>query len=142
MKLVLRSTASSNATWFDRLFARLTRWRLCSQWCHGAIVIGDTLYQSNAKNGLHATTDFEPAKWTLIDLGPDGDKGALNKFAHFVDAPYDWLGVLGFVIPWLPGQRWRMYCFEWCALAMGAPRARWQTPERLLAHIVDKGERT
>ena len=33
-------------------------------------------------------------------------------------------------------KRHALYCFEWCALALGAPPARWMTPEKLLAHVV------
>jgi hypothetical protein len=136
MKLALRATASSSATWLDRLFACLTRWRLCSQWCHGAIVIGDCMYQANAQNGLHVTTDFDPARWTLIDLGPQRDELARRVFQARDGTGYDWLGVLGFALPWVRGQRRKMYCFEWCAMAMGVSPHRWMTPERLLTHAL------
>ena len=50
------------------------------------------------------------------------------------------------VLKWLallPG-RWsdskRLYCFEWCALAMGLPMAGRITPELLLADYAMKGE--
>ena len=138
MKLALRSTPATPTRWL-RFCAWVTRARLCSQWCHGAIVIGETLYQSNTAHGLHGTTDWTPAHWTLIDLGPERDKRALAIFEAREGAPYDWLGVLGFALP-VRGERGKLYCFEWCALALGAPRARWQTPERLLAHILTGGE--
>ncbi|MDR0275940.1 MAG: hypothetical protein LBI48_11505 [Burkholderiaceae bacterium] len=141
MKLALRAAASSSGSWLDRLFAAVTRWRLCSQWCHAGIVVGDLLIQANAQRGLHGTWDWEPLKWRLIDLGPGRDRLALALFDAHMGAAYDWPGVLGFVLPWVRGKRRKLYCFEWCALALGAPPARWQTPERLLAHIVTQGAR-
>ena len=134
MKLALRSTASTPTRWL-RFCAWVTRVRLCSQWCHGAIVMDGVLYQSNTRHGLHSTTDWNPENWTLIDLGACRDQKAMALFQAREGAPYDWLGVLGFALP-VRGDRHKMYCFEWCALAMGAKPARWQTPERLLSHIL------
>jgi len=137
--LALRSTPAQNTRWL-RFCAWVIRIRLCSQWCHAGVVINGVLYQSNATRGLHATEDWNPENWTLIDLGPARDEQALALFDVHEDAPYDWLGVLGFALP-VRGERRAMYCFEWCAVALGAPRARWQTPERLLTHIVTLGMR-
>jgi len=139
MKLALRSTAATN-NWWLRFCAWLTRARLCSQWCHGAIVIDGLLYQANTARGLHCTADWNPAHWTLIDIGKCHEKRALAIFEARDGAPYDWLGVLGFALP-VRGDRRALYCFEWCAIAIGAPPARWQTPERLLSYILMKEKR-
>lgn len=134
MQLALRSTAADGATPAQRAFAALTRWRLCSQWCHGAIVLGGTLYQANATHGLHAAPSFSPDKWQLIELGQQHDAQALALFKVLDGAAYDVLGVLGFGLPGVRGSDQRLYCFEWCAMAMQMPAARWMTPERLLHH--------
>jgi len=140
MKIALRSTASSSATRWQRLQSALIGWRMCSAFCHGAIVVGDMLIQANSAKGLHATMNWEPAKWALIDVGAARDAQALALFDANVGAPYDWLGVLGFVLPWVRGKKNSLYCFEWCAFALGVPPARWMTPERLLAHIATHGK--
>ncbi len=131
MKLALRATPPTDGTWYERAFAALTRWRLCSQWVHGGIVIDDTLYQANARHGLHATTDWTPERWLLLELGDAREAEARQLFAQHAGAGYDYLGVLGFALP-VRGRDDRLYCFEWCALAMGLEPARWMTPERLL----------
>lgn len=136
MQLALRATPADGATLAQRAFAALTRWRLCSQWCHGGIVIGGTLYQANAAHGLHAAPSFSPEKWTLIELGDQHDARALELFMCRKGAGYDYLGVLGFGLPGIEGSDERLYCFEWCAMAMQIPAARWMTPERLLACAV------
>ena len=44
-----------------------------------------------------------------------------------------WLALLlAFVLPWRVSDRKRLYCFEWCALAMGLQVAGRITPELLL----------
>lgn len=136
MKLALRATAATDANLAERAFASLTRWRLASQWCHGGIVIGDRLYQVNARHGLHQS-DYTPDRWWLLDLGGEHDERALRLFAELDGAGYDYLGVLGFGLPWVRGDDERLYCFEWCAMAMGVPHHRWMTPERLIAHITE-----
>jgi hypothetical protein len=136
MKLALKTTAGSSATRWQRLQSALIGWRMCSAYCHGAIVIGDLLLHATPQGGLHATMDWDPAKWVLIDVGGERDAQALALFDARIGAPYNWLGVLGFVLPWVPGSKNSLYCFAWCALALGVPSARWITPERLLAHIV------
>lgn len=108
----------------------MTRWRLCSLWCHGGIVIGDRMYQANAKYGLH-DCDFTPERWDLFDLGDERDAAALALFNELEGNKYDYFGVLGFGLP-IQGDDDRLYCFEWCALAMGVEHQRWMTPEKLL----------
>ena len=130
MKLALRRTAAENATWAQRQFAALTRWRLCSVYCHAGIVIGDRLYQVNAAHGLHES-DYTPERWDLFDLGDERDAAALALFSELEGDKYDYLGVLGFGLP-VRGDADRLYCFEWCALAMGVEPQRWMTPEKLL----------
>jgi len=141
MKLALKTTASSNATRWQRLQSALIGWRMCSEFCHGGIVVGDLLLHATSNDGLHATADWNQSKWTLIDVGSTRDAQALALFDANVGAPYDWLGVLGFVLPWVRSNSRALYCYEWCALALGVPPARWMTPERLLTHVV-KGSLT
>lgn len=131
MKLALRGSPPTDGTWYERAFSALTRWRLCSRWVHGGIVIDGVLYQANGRHGLHSTTDWTPERWDLIELGDARDADARALFERLKGAGYDYLGVLGFALP-VAGDDDRLYCFEWCALAMGIDAHRWMTPERLL----------
>lgn len=131
MMLALRRTAADSATWWQRIFAWATRVRLVSDYCHGGIVIDGLLYQVNAASGLHVT-GYDPEKWDLYDA-PGNDADALLLYRLWQHARYDYIGLLAFVTPWKLGQASRLYCFEWCALAMGLPITARITPERLLA---------
>lgn len=137
MRLALKRTPASDATRLERWFAALTRWRLVSRYSHGGIVINGCLYHSSARRG---GLDWEPfdmsnasTGWDFVDLGHERDAAALALFGRMRGTPYDYIGLLGFVLPWNFNDHRRMYCFEWCALAMGLPITARITPERLLA---------
>lgn len=129
MLLALRKTPAS-----DRLLDRMANWvikaRLVSDYGHAGIVIGDRLYHATSRGGLHVTT-FTPANWELIDVGGD-DGRALELFGEYVGAEYDWFSLLAFVGLRIRDSE-RMYCFEWCWLAMtGEHPKRRVTVENLL----------
>lgn len=135
MKLALRKTAPTNATWLQRLACWAIKARLVSQYCHGGIVINGELFHATAAHGLHSLPagQWSPDNWDLIELGDaHWHHSALKLFAHYQGARYDWVSLLAFV-----GLRVRdhdrMYCFEWCWLAMtGQVATERVTPEMLL----------
>ena len=134
MKLALKRTPASNATLLQRIFAALTRWRLVSQYSHGGIVVNGYLIHATTRHGL-TIERFNPAHagWDLFELGTDRDDEVELLFDALGAVKYDWLSLLAFVLPWRVSDRKRLYCFEWCALAMGLPVAGRITPELLLA---------
>jgi hypothetical protein len=135
MKLALKH-APPRGFW-KRAFHRLTAARLVTRYPHAGIVIGSELLHSNLSNGLHREP-FEPTGWDLFDLG-DADDLTLLRFRDFEGTPYDVFGLLAFVLPWNVSDSSRMYCYEWCWLAITGvqPRGR-VTPEDLLALIAQK----
>ena len=130
MKLALRKSHPQNAKWQYRAFATLTKWRLVSDYSHGGIVIGNKIYHTNAQNGLHES-EFNPDRWDLFDIEGD-EEDTLALFEMLKGMPYDYLGLLAFVSPFVPGSDSRMYCFEWCALVMGMELGGRVTAEMLL----------
>lgn len=133
--LALRKTPPTDATPWQRCFAALTRWRLLSQYSHGGIVIGSRMYHVTAAGGLHRSS-YDPTLWDTFDIGGD-DAAALDLFHRLRGAKYDYIGLLGFVLPWNFNDHQRMYCFEWCALCLGIPIDDRITPERLLAEALN-----
>ena len=140
MMLAYRATAASDATRAQRLFASVTRYRLCSAYCHGGVVVGQRLYHANLAHGLH-DTDWTPAHWDLIDVGTQRDADVLALYAELKGTPYDTLGVLGFGLPGVREDGGRLYCFEWQALALGRPPRRWETAESTLVTALRQGGR-
>ena len=133
MKLALRKQPAQDASWWQRIFASLTKFRLVSDYQHGGIVIGDLLYHITSDKGLHVST-FHPERWDLFEV-PGDEMKALNTFKNMKGTQYDFIGLLAFITPWNVNSKTKMYCFEWCAHILGMGTKTRITPERLLAHL-------
>lgn len=136
MHLALKRTPASDATRAQRLFAALTRWRLVSRYSHGGIVLDGWLYHSALQHGGLSRERFDMATasdgWDFVDIGPERDRDMLRLFRDCWGTPYDLFGLLAFVLPGHYDDPRSLYCFEWCALAMGIPLRQRMTPELLL----------
>ncbi len=137
MKLALRKGPPYNATIWQRIACWVIKARLVSQYCHGGIVIDGNLYHATSSHGLHVLKDGEwtPENWDLIDIDTDKEL-ALHMWLRWAGAKYDWFSLLAFV-GLTARDSSRMYCFEWCWLAITgeAPTFR-VTPELLAMHAL------
>ena len=70
--------------------------------------------------------------WDFVDIGPERDRDMLRLFRDYRGTPYDLIGLLAFVLPGHYDDPRSLYCFEWCALAMGIPLRHRMTPDLLL----------
>lgn len=135
MKLALKHAPPTG--FWKRAFHAITAARLVTRYPHGGIVIGDQLLHSNLANGLHSEL-FQPEGWDVFDLG-DADELAQARFREFEGTRYDWFSLLSFGLPWRVRDRSRLYCYEWCWLAItGVNPRRRVTPEDLLALVALK----
>lgn len=129
MQLALKTKPDSGL--FQRLFYWLTKWRLLTEYPHAGMVYEGLLLHTNLANGLHAVK-FNPEGWVTVEVPDLQDVRGLFEFHR--DTPYDWFSLLGFVVPWQVRDGDRMYCYEWCWLAMtGEVHPGRVTPEMLLA---------
>lgn len=133
MKLALRKTNSP--TMFGRLFNALTRWRLHTDYPHAGIVIDGSLYHTTYTRGLHRVP-FTPDGWDVFDVDVD-PSFVRSVFNARKGAAYDAISLLAFILPWRVRDSRRLYCYEWCWLALTGqnPSGR-VTPEKLLALIL------
>jgi len=135
MKLALRKTPASNAPWNAKLASWAIKVRLVSQYSHGGLVIGDTLYHSTT-HGLHCEP-YSPEHWELFDLGDSLDESTLAEFKRRDGTGYDWFSLLAFVLPGKISDKRRLYCFEWCWLGMTGISPTYRvTPEMLLRQAI------
>ncbi len=129
MQLALKTKSDPGLP--QRLFYWATKWRLMTDFPHAGIVHEGILMHTNLAKGLHAET-FNPEGWVVMDIPTSHDVG--TAFSMCRGTPYDWFSLLAFVLPWRVRDSARMYCYEWCWLAMTGetPTGR-VTPEMLLA---------
>lgn len=139
MKLVLRTRPAKDATLFAKIADSLIKLRLVSNYCHGGVVVGDTVLHSTTK-GLHSI-EFDPSEWESIDLGEKLDSIVLQRYAKWKGAKYDWFSLLAFVLPGRISDARRLYCFEWCWLALTGITPTYRvTPEMLLRVAIEQRE--
>ena len=137
MYLALKKTHASDATPLQKLISNLIKWRLCSIYSHAGIVIDDTLYHSSYINlGLRCEKFImeESYGWDFFYLGDQDDEKVLETFKSFEGTPYDLIGLLTFILPFKADVK-KLYCFEWCGLALGLNIVNRVTPEDLLVRI-------
>lgn len=131
--LALKYAAPSGL--LPRAFHALTRARLVTQYPHAGIVRDGILLHSNLARGLHSEP-FDSTGWHLFALPADVADQIDTRFVLHWGTPYDWFSLLAFLLPWRVRDRRRMYCFEWCYLAMTGHRANDRiTPELLLTRL-------
>ena len=135
MYLALKRTPPSDANKIKKSAASLTKWRLCSEYSHGGIVIGDYLYHATVHSGfIRQKFNITQASegWDLWDLGQANDEAFLKFFKENEGVPYDWFGLLVFVVDTGKADIKRLYCFEVCAVALQIDIRGRVTPEMLL----------
>lgn len=119
MQLALKKTPQADATLIQRLSSWAIKAQLVSKYSHGGIVINGAMYHSTSARGLHrlAPGEWTPESWDIFDV--EGfDEVALALFDKHQGAAYDWLSLLAFVRIRGARDASKMYCFEWCWLAM------------------------
>ena len=124
--LALRRTDSPGLA---GLFSMYTRWRLHTRYPHAGIAVGDLMYHSTMRDGLHVSF-YEPKEWDLIPIRTPAE----YVTSHFKETSYDWFSLLSFILPFRARKRDWLYCYEWCWLCMtGQNPATKVTPEMLIA---------
>lgn len=133
MQLALKSSDAIGANLLHKASSAIIKARLVSMYSHAGVAINGNLYHVTSERGLHCLTvgQWNPERWDIFDTACNDDF-ALQKFEELKGAKYDWLGLLAFV-----GARFysfeKLYCFEWCWVAMGQPNTKLRiTPELLL----------
>lgn len=97
MKVAMRRTAQSDATFIEKLAVKTIKARLATVWPHAGIVIGDNFYHASGRHNLEKTT-LTPARWDIIDIGDEFDEYALWLFNDLISkgSKYDWIELLDF----------------------------------------------
>jgi hypothetical protein len=102
---------------FDKLVRTFTK----SDYSHVELRFSDGMcFSSSPRDGgtRFKKIDIDDKNWHIIDLynvSKDTENKIRNLANEMVNKKYDWLGVLGFVIPLFPSDENRWYCSEICA---------------------------
>lgn len=103
------------------IYSRLVRLIDRGPYSHCELVFSDGLSASASwmDGGVRfKRIDYDPAHWDVIDLPPALEPYARDWFEFNEGAPYDLLGNLRFVLPWLPDSSRGWFCSEAMAAAL------------------------
>lgn len=118
---------------------RLWTW---SKWSHAELVIGGVCYSSSTRDGgvRGKHIDLTSGRWDVveIDLSPEQVDGALLWFFKHDGDPYDWAGVVRYVLPFLPHGLREWVCFEAIGAALGFAGAQKLTANDLYKWAADR----
>ena len=96
-----------------------------ASWTHGPyshveIVVDGCMYSSSGRDGgvRRKPHSLNPASWDYIAVQVEDDAiKKLDKFFEMtLECKYDWMGILGFVLPVHDSEK-RYFCSEWCSKA-------------------------
>lgn len=113
----------ATGTLFDKLIRLVTR----SRYSHVEAVFdyrsngNGSCWSSSARDGgiRHKAMWLDPEKWDLVDIGTSGEGAALLWFSLHEGQGYDWLGVMRYVLPFVPQSERKWFCNEAVDAALG-----------------------
>lgn len=93
-------------------------WTL-SRYSHCELVIDGWAYSSSSRDGgvRKKKIDFNSGHWDLVPLPYLDAEYVLNFYEKTRNHKYDYLGLFGFVLPFIPHSTGRWFCSEWCGKA-------------------------
>lgn len=138
--LALRATPPDGANFGKRAFARSTKERLVSDYCHGAVAVTDddgraTLLQSNFAHGVHSVSPdgWQPEKWVLFETDRTPAR-VLDRFAQVEGESYDLLELAMYFGIYVDDSH-KLICFGLDDYLLETDIAGRKTPERLLSAL-------
>jgi hypothetical protein len=139
MKIAFQHTQQPGL--IHRLTFGYIKWRLKTQYPHAGVVVGNKVFHTTLKDGLHQS-EFDPEYWTTFNVTGVSDVQALAAWHRWKYTPYDWFSLLGFELPVVARDRKSLYCYEWVWLVLtGENPTTKVTPESILVLLLkDKNE--
>jgi len=104
----------SKITWIDKLIA----WWTKGNYSHVELIIDGYMYSSSpVDNGVRKKKHIVNInKWEYININANTDN-ILEFFNQTKNNKYDWLGILGFILPFKDRTN-KWFCSEWVSNAL------------------------
>lgn len=119
---------------------KLVQWWTNSPYSHCEIVVDEISYSSSPRDGGVRPRGiiFNPEHWDFLTLTQADAQSIVAWFQAHRGAKYDWLGLLGFVLPHPINSPDRWFCSEACAAALGLALPWTLTPQDLYFLLSEK----
>lgn len=105
-----------------RLMDSLIRWWTGGKYSHCELLFADGhMFSSDAwTGGVRWNTNYDLSNWDLVEIPcTSAQERTLKAWcADLAGKKYDWLGVLWFVLPFVPESPDKWFCSELCAAGL------------------------
>lgn len=110
-----KGLSAPNRNWTDWLICKWTR----GKYSHVEIIVDDYMYSSSPreKGVRRKKHTFDNNSWDYIDIEYLNESDILKFFLMTENSKYDWLGILGFILPFKDRTN-KWFCSEWVSNAM------------------------
>ena len=111
-------------------------------WCASASATDLLPEWSPRRAGRHGGVRFkridvrDASKWLLVDVPWADARAAALWFREHQGALYDWQGIIGFLVWFVPDKAQRWTCHEACAAALGHPSPSRTDPAALCETLI------
>lgn len=95
--------------------------RTMGKYSHTELLIDGNCYSSSARDGgvRSKKIDLRSGKWDVVEVNGDEQKALAFMIEHLGN-PYDWWGIVRFIVPFVPQKDGQYFCFEIVAAALKA----------------------
>lgn len=121
----------------EKISNKLISWWTNSKYSHVELIVDGFWYSVTSKEPLLKTNKIiiDEENWKYIDVEIDIELFE-SLYKKHKDAKYDWLGIFfSQVIPINRENPNRLFCSEWCALALGLESPNSYSPGHLYSTI-------
>lgn len=109
-----------------------------SKYSHAELVIDGVCWSSSVRDGgvRQKQIDLDSGHWDVYEVLDVFDEAqALEWFKAHEGNPYDWMGIVRFVLPFVKQRPDQFFCSEAVATALGYADASKMTPKDLLQFV-------
>lgn len=122
-----------------KAFHYITTYFTRSRYSHCEIVINGRCYSSSARDGGVRDKEIldlnDSGHWDLFELPYVNPHDALDRFHERSGRKYDYLGVVRYLLPFLPNSKNRDYCSETVSYVAGLTNTE-KTPEDVFRILI------
>jgi hypothetical protein len=115
---------------------RLIQWWTKGPYSHCEIIIGGYSYSSSARDGgvRRKRIAYNLDNWDFVEVNLD-QLACLQWFSVHDGEKYDYLGLIGFVVPWNAGRSDKWFCSEALAVVLDLPELPLLSPSSLFMQL-------
>lgn len=121
------------------LFNRAVSWWTNGPYSHVELIIDGVSYSSSFRDGgvRKKVIEYKPDHWDMfqLDCSTETEQSAVAWFEKHMGQKYDVIGLIGFVIGTVSGNKRKFFCSEAVAAALGYDET-WRFDPNDLAAIV------